>query len=1181
MSRFVRLFMVLALIAGVAGITASTARAQNAAGRILGNVTDPSGAAVSGAKVTVTNVATQVSQQATTDNDGFYQALGLPIGTYRVTIEKEGFRSQVFDNQTLQINQSLRVDAQLSLGLKNETIEVREQVGGVETANSTIGETVTGVAIQQAPLNGRNVLDLALLQAGVTESNDDNTGAGTYSIAGGRTDSVTFLLDGGLNNSLLDNRVVFDPNPDTIAEFRILESNYSAEYGRNGGGIISVVTKSGTNEWHGSAFDFLRNDALNANTFFNNEHGLPRDVLKRNQYGGTFGGPITLPHLVHGKDRFFFFVGYQGQRLSQRQANAEVPIFTTAEAQNGDFSAAGNGGNPGPAACPNRDPGVAQFLQGHPFFQPDPAKAACAIIDPTTFNAVSLSLINKGLMPVNSTGFLNPTGPHTSNNNELTMKFDFVVSDRDKITATVGGIRNPILDTFSAAGNTAFADVPGYPVSTQENNYFVNLAYNRTITANVVNEVRFVTQRNFIRQGVPATSQPTPEELGFAITPDAPSGPPVIEINSNALTTGFTFSGPTTLVNNTFGGTDTLSWVRGRHNLKLGTGLSGYQNNQVFDFIINGAFNFDGGATGNGFADFLLGIPTFFEQGPAAPSNIRSKSTYGFFQDDWRVTKKLTLSLGVRYEYSSPKYDTEGRTFSVIPGLQSTVFPGAPEGLAFPGDKGAPRGVNFPVKNNWAPRFGFAWDPKGSGKTSVRGGFGIFYDILKAEDNFQFNGAPPFFSLSSVSFPAGNQIPANQSSILTFFNDPYGSTGTPNTFPSQPVDHGMNFANILPFGGSLFFVDPHLKTPYTYQYNLSVQREVAKGTVVELSYLGSSSHGLTGLQDVNPFAPGTTDRILNLGPGDSSCPDATGGNPNLAGCTFGSILEFRNATKADYNGLVASLTKQIGNSDVFGRTYFTLGYTFAHEIDNVSGFRQRNSTVPSLDPNLFRSSGDTDVRNRITFSGGWDLPFDHAWESGPKRLTQGWSLFPIVTWRTGFPLDVAANLSSAFTIGSEGPSGVGDPLLIHANLVGPTNTFDPHIQQTFNGVPGNYYFNPNSFSNAQCGDSNDPPPCTPGPGIFPSDAQVVANPKLATYGTLPRNFLRGPGRVNFDLALSKTTALVGERLKMEFRAEFFNILNHAEFGNPDTNILDQGGTFGQILTTADPRIIQLAVRFTF
>jgi hypothetical protein len=301
----------------------SGARSQDATGRIVGNVTDPTGASIVGAKVTVANEGTKTSQVTRTDKDGFYQALSLPIGIYAVTIEVSGFRKQVFGHQALQINQSLRLDAKLEIGQASETVEVREQSANVETTDQTIGMNIVGETIQRAPLNGRNVLDLAKLQPGVTETNGDNTSAGSYSIAGGRTDSVTFLLDGALNNNLLSNGVVYNPNPDTIAEFRILESNYSAEYGRNGGGVISEVIKSGTNEWHGSAFEFLRNDALNANAYFNKINGLPRDVLKRNQYGGTFGGPIM-------KDKLFFFVGYQGQRLSAQTSSGQGTVFTPA-----------------------------------------------------------------------------------------------------------------------------------------------------------------------------------------------------------------------------------------------------------------------------------------------------------------------------------------------------------------------------------------------------------------------------------------------------------------------------------------------------------------------------------------------------------------------------------------------------------------------------------------------------------------------------------------------------------------------------------------------------------------------------------------------------------------------------------------------------------------------------------
>ncbi len=1105
------------------------AYAQDATGKITGTVTDQSGAAVPGAKVTVTNTSTNVAKATNADQSGNYQVLQLPIGNYSVSAQASGFQLTTVTSQTsLQINQTLRLDVQLQVGSTTSTVTVESIGSQVETENSTVGGTVIGQAIYELPLNGRNTLDLLATQPGVTRTNPDSTAAGNYSIGGMRTDSVTYLLDGGLNNNVLSNAVVANPNPDSIAEFRVIENNYSAEYGRNAGGIVSVVTKSGTNSFHGTLYDYLRNNYFDANRFFNNEQGLPTPILKRNQYGGTVGGPIK-------KDKLFFFFSYQGQKQIQDKTptNGKVNTFTPAQA-NGDFSNSSYTST------------VAAFLAANPQYQANPVLAAQGVIDPTKIDPVAKAYITKGLIPLSSSGYLFPQAGAFDNSEEYLGRFDYNITSKDVLTGTFTARDNPVSYPFQS-GTTEALNVLGYTTTSSDTNYFANVSYTHTFTPNILNEFRVTAQRANHAQAIPTALQPTATQLGANVPSDNPTGAPNLYFDGSNLSTGFSPQGPTREIDNTFDYVDNLSWVLGHHSVKLGFSFAPVQNNTVYDYYINGAYFFYGPGTSVGsgvdLADFLFGLPDEFLQFGAAPSNVRSKQYGTYAQDSWKVTQRLTLNFGLRYEYAQPKFDTQGRSFSFIPGLQSQRFVNAPRGLVFPGDPGAPKGSNFPDKNDFAPRFGFAYDVTGQGKTSIRGGFGMFYDVLKAEDNLQFNGQAPFFGFGDV-FPAGPGNPGPSG-----LQDPYGSAGAVDPFPSKPPAKNLDFAaaGFLPFGGGgVYFVDPHLRTPYVFQYNLSIQQQIAPGTTLEVGYLGYSAHKMTGLVDVNPFSPATGARLY--------------------GSDFSYLSEFQNIGKANYNAMQAHLKRAFTGMGSFGKSFLDVSYTYSHEIDNQSGFRQRNSAVPFYNHDLFRASGDTDVRNVVNISGGWDLPFDQLWSHGPKLLTKGWSLYPILSIRSGFPLDVNAGLKTR--LNNPGPSGAGDAGLVRADYNGMSiTTLDPSTYRTFTSessgsTGGNFYFDPNTFSTSRLTAANT---AKVGLTYYP-------------YGTFPRNGLRGPGQTNLDLTISKHFFFT-EKMNVELRGDAFNVLNHTQFSNPDTNPLSQ--TFGQVSNTYDPRILQLALHLQF
>ncbi|HEX6504277.1 MAG TPA: TonB-dependent receptor [Terriglobales bacterium] len=1158
-------------------ISGRPAYAQQATASVNGTVNDPSGALVAGAKVTLKNFNTNVARVMKTNKDGEYLFTSIPIGTYELTVEQPGFAKYVQTGITLQINENARQNVSLKVGSATETVEVQGNVTQVDTVSATIGKVETTTRIEQLPLVERDTMQLGLLQAGIVAPEGEDGSNNPFAVAGQRSESMSFLIDGADNNDFLGNNMIVNPNPDAVSEFKVLTNNYEAEYGRTSGGIVNQVIKSGTNSVHGSLFEFFRNPALDASDWFT--QSVPN--YKRNLFGGSIGLPIK-------KDKSFFFASYQGARRREGQVAPPFETLSAAE-RHGDFS---------------------ELLPG------------TQLVDPTTQNPyvnnqvpvdpVIANYIAKYVPLPNRPGNQFISSPTAAlRDDQFVFRFDHNLSSKDILSAFYIFDDQPQIFPFQILhGASTGGDVPvGSGFSNAQRWQEGSLSWTRTISPTMLNELRFSTNRSAIFQADPTDRTP-PSALGFTtVHPDDPAGaaPPLMAVNG-AFTLGPSPQGPTKLHDTTFQYQDTFSWTRGRHALKFGADLRWVENNFNFDFYNNGSFFFGdfGSFTGNNLADFVGGFFDNYFQFSTARYGIRTHSLYFFGQDAWKLTKNLTLDYGLRYEYNSPQVDPHNNIMGWFPGQHSTVFPGAPPNFLYPGDPGTPnRGLVYPDRNNFAPRFGFSWDMLGNAKLVMRGGAGVFYDIEDGALNLQFGGQPPFGYVAN-NFPSfctvagpGCLAAVNGSYVADPFQTAAG-TGYPDPYPfAIQGKTGTFFSPAIPFA---YVVTPHFRTPYAYNYNYGFQYQLTRTTMVEAVYVGSGSRKAIGTNETN-FASlngpngllaqynydvaNGLDPVFNINV-DCARPLAacTGASPAFLGSPTGATQIYTNLSNANSssNQLQLTVDKQASHG-----LQFRAAYTLSKTIDVNSGFRARSSTYTDpTNPALDRGLADFDARHRLVVSPIWQLPWGNRSTSWLGKIAGGWSLATIASFQSGNPFSILQNDNSSML----------NNFLDRADVIGPVQIFsDPRTIRTFTPSPdgihgsclsgtetGPFWFDP---TNLVC--SVGPPVGQPVPA---GSSLIQGGVPLFTHGNMGRNTLHGPGINNWDISVLKDFKFT-ESKYLQFQANFFNAFNHVQFFGPSSTEGASGfsGNFGMVTsdtspstTTAyyrGPRLIQFAIKLYF
>ena len=1115
------------------------------------------------------------------DDRGDYTLPILPVGRYQLDVAAPGFTSYQRRDIVLDTNATLRFNVALTVGAADETMTVSDNTLHIETINTQLGEVITARQLTAVPLNGRGFTDLLSLQPGVapatstTSSTVQDVGAtvlnpsgdlnpGTISVNGQRESANAFIVNGSNTEESVNNGTSIIPNLDAIQEFRIVTGNFDAEYGEFSGGQISVVTKSGENSFHGNAFEFLRNTDIDARNYFSPAGG----EFQQNQYGGTFGGPIR-------RDRLFFFSDYQGTRQTQGidTGDISVPSFTDRSGNLLDLASGLSGSVSGPyfAGLLANRLGYNVVAGEHYYIAGCNRSSQCvfpgAQIPQRAWSLPAQRLVQYIPAPNTASGaFATSAFNQTLRDDKNALRLD--ATTRWGLLSAYYFLDDFLLDNPYPVAQSG-ASVPGFNALTSGRAQLFALGDTKTFGARAVNEFHLSYTRDFTNLGQPVGGRGVGlASQGFVNATGTPSivaldpkGQSVENVNFNGYSIGAA-ANQLIQANNTYQLADNFSRVLGTHTFKFG---GDYHFDRVSAAAIaqfNGNFVFSGTETGVDFADFLIGVPSQYNQSQLDSFYPLNKYLGLFAQDSWRARPNLTFNYGLRWDRIAPWTEKYNQISTFVSGAQSQVFPGAPKGILYPGDPGIPATL-APVRNlSFAPRLGVAWSPQaapgsaigkvlgGAGNTSVRASFGQFYTSIEALSISVLAGNAPYGTTYSSPAPPLFATPFVTASNGQNYGQPFPYQLAPLNSSRQHPDANIDWSAFEPISGIPGY-DIHNSLPYTDEWMLSIERQAGPNTALSAAYTGTSSHRLRVLREPNPGDPALCLSLSlpsQVAPGSATCgPNAESnvfvsaagktidGTRGPLGSNFGSNGLQTDIGIASYNALELSVRHSSRGLVLFA------SYTYSRSMDESSN---NGEEVNPFDPALSYALSSFDVKHNFVLSYEYNLPFDRLVRA--SAWTCGWSLSGITRFASGFPVTMVNNGDNSL-IGAN-PNGVNN-----SSIDEPDYSRGP-LQLSHNPRrDGNNYFDASAFS---------------------------MNP-LGTPGSAKRRFFYGPGADNFDIALAKNVRLT-ESKSLLFRLEAFNVFNHAQFNGPsavDGNI--GSSTFGNVISAAPPRVLQAAMKFNF